>query len=237
MDCIKLVQTMKFIGPNEMPEPDEDGGEIVFFDVEVYSNLFVVCWKTIGSDTVVRMLNPTGEELTPLFEQKLVGFNNRRYDNHILYARYLGYTLEGLFNLSQAIIYNDKNNNHSLFGEAYNLSYADIYEFSSIKTSLKKFQIMLGIHHQELDLPWDKPVPDDMVDKVVEYCVNDVISTEAVFKDRHQDFAARKILCEMSGLSVNDTTQRQAARIIFGDEREPQKQFVYTDLSVRFPRL
>jgi hypothetical protein len=181
------------------------------------------------------MVNPTAEEITPLFNQKLVGYNNRRYDNHILYARYLGYSLEGLFDLSQKIIFNDKTNNQHLFGEAYNLSYADIYDFSSIKKSLKRFQIDLGLFHQELDLPWDQPVPDELWDKVVEYCVNDVESTEAVFKDREQDFVARKILAEMSGLSVNDTTQRHAGRIIFGEDREPQGKFVYTDLSIDFP--
>jgi hypothetical protein len=234
-DCIKVVQKMKYVGQQEMSEPDEDDSEIVFFDVEVYSNLFVVCWKTLGSDTVVRMIDPSADDISPLFEQKLVGFNNRRYDNHILYARYLGYTIEGLFNLSQSIIYNDKNNNQSLFGEAYNLSYADIYDFSSKKTSLKKFQIELGLHHQELDLPWDQPVPEDMFDKVVEYCVNDVLSTEAVFLNRQEDFRARKILAEMSGLSVNSTTQKHAGKIIFGDDKDPQKQFVYTDLSIEFP--
>lgn len=235
IDCIKLVQKMQYLGKSSMPEPNQIEGDLVFFDVEVYPNLFVVCWKTRGSEVVVRMVNPTGEDLVPLFEQKLVGFNNRRYDNHILYARYLGYTLEGLFNLSQAIIYNDKNNNHSLFGEAYNLSYADIYEFSSKKTSLKKFQIELGIHHQELDIPWDQPVPDDMWDKVVEYCVNDVESTEAVFENRIQDFKAREILCEMSGLGTNNTTQQHTAKIVFGEEKNPQKQFIYTDLSQDFP--
>jgi hypothetical protein len=53
--------------------------------------------------------------------------------------------------------------------------------------------------------------------------------------DRHQDFVARQILAELSGLTVNDTTARHAARIIFGDNREPQKDFVYTDLSKMFP--
>jgi hypothetical protein len=234
--CIKLVQDMKFASETTMAEPEDiDEQELVFFDVEVYPNLFVVCWKVRGSDTVVRMINPTGEELEPLFQQRLVGFNNRRYDNHILYARYLGYSLEGLFNLSQQIIYNDKNNNQSLFGEAYNLSYADIYEFSSKKQNLKKFQIDLNIHHQELDLPWNQPVPEGIWGKVEEYCVNDVISTEAVFEDRAQDFAARKILAEMSGLPVNHTTQRHCAAIIFDDDKEPQKKFVYTDLSEDFP--
>jgi hypothetical protein len=233
--CIKIVQDMKFVSKKEMPTVDADDKQIVFFDVEVYSNLFVVCWKVRGSDVVVRMINPTGEEIEPLFSQKLVGFNNRRFDNHILYARYLGYSLEGLFDLSQQIIYNDKHDNSMLFGEAYNLSYADIYEFSSKKQNLKKFQIDLGIHHQELDLPWDQPVPEGIWSKVEEYCVNDVISTEAVFEDRKQDFEARQILAELSGLSINHTTQQHCARIIFGDDKNPQKKFVYTDLSEQFP--
>jgi len=235
-NCIKIVQTMKFVGQNEMAEPAENEDKpIIFFDVEVYPNLFVVCWKTQGSEQVVRMINPTAAEIEPLLAQKLVGFNNRRYDNHILYAAFLGYSNEGLFKLSQEIIFKDKNNNHSLFGEAYNLSYADIYEFSSKKQGLKKFQIELGILHKEIDIPWDKPVPEDKWDMVVEYCVNDVISTEAVFNDRMADFEARKILSEMSGLSVNHTTQNHAGRIVFGEDKNPQSKFVYTDLAEQFP--
>ncbi len=234
-ECVRIVMTMKFVGQKEMAEPEDDDRELVFFDVEVYPNLFVVCWKTRGSDTVVRMINPEPSEIEPLFKQKLVGFNNRRYDNHILYARFLGYSLEGLFNLSQNIVYNDKYNNASLFGEAYNLSYADIYDFSSKKQGLKKFQLELGIHHQELDLPGNEPVPEGVWSKVEEYCANDVISTEAVFQAREQDFVARKILADMSGLSVNHTTQQHTARIVFGDDKNPQKKFLYSDLSELFP--
>ena len=28
--------------------------------------------------------------------------------------------------------------------------------------SLKKFEILLDIHHQELELPWDQPVPKEL---------------------------------------------------------------------------
>ena len=238
-DCIKLVQSMRFVGKTPMSEPenddDEDGKPLLFFDVEVYPNLFIVCWKIQGTSRVVRMINPTSEEIEPLFKQRLVGFNNRRYDNHILYGRWLGYSLEDLFDLSQKIINNERTNNSALFGEAYNLSYADIYDFSSKKQGLKQFQIELGIHHQELDLPWDQPVPEGQWTKVEEYCANDVEATEAVFDARYQDYIARKILAELSGLSVNHTTQQHAARIIFGTDKNPQKRFVYTDLSEDFP--
>ncbi|MET0786537.1 MAG: DUF5906 domain-containing protein [Paenisporosarcina sp.] len=232
--CIKIVQTMKLVGKNHMPEVNKDEKPLIFFDVEVYPNLFIMCWKCPGDTKVVRMINPTAEDIAPLFNQRLVGFNNRRYDNHILYARYMGYSLEELYDLSQRII-NGGSNNSGLFGEAYNISYADIFDFSSKKQGLKKFQIELGIHHLELDLAWDQPVPEGQWQKVEEYCVNDVIATEAVFESRKQDFVARQILAELSGLSVNHTTQQHTAKILFGDDKEPQKKFVYTNLAEQFP--
>ena len=233
--CIKIVQTMKFVGKNGMPERNSEEKPLIFFDVEVYPNLFILCWKVQGSDIVVRMINPTAEDIAPLFNQKLIGFNNRRYDNHILYARYMGYSLEELYDLSQRIINDGASNPSGLFGEAYNISYADIFDFSSKKQGLKKFMIELGIHHIELDLPWDQPVEEGQWQKVEDYCVNDVIATEAVFESRKQDFVAREILAELSGLSVNHTTQQHTAKILFGNDKNPQQLFVYTDLSEMFP--
>jgi hypothetical protein len=247
LQCLKVVQQMRFQGDAPVADPPTQGSvdsseisaeqvaedEISFYDVEVYPNLFVVCWKFAGSPDVVRMINPESNEIEALFKLALVGFNNRRYDNHILYARYLGYSVEDLFKLSQKLI-NEKNTN-AYFGEAFNISYADIYDFSSRKESLKRFQIELGLNHVELDHPWDQPVPDDMIEKVVEYCANDVVTTEAVFEARRQDFVARQILAELSGLSVNDTTQKHTARIIFGTDRHPQASFTYTKLEKDFP--
>ena len=231
--CLKMVQKMKFASENTDKQIENPKDERrVFYDVEVYPNLFVVCWKYENDDNVTRMLNPTPQEIEGLFSLRLVGFNNRRYDNHILYARYMGYGNEELFKLSQKII---DGNVGSMFGEAYNLSYTDIYDFSSKKQSLKKFMIELGIHKMEMEIPWDQPVPEELWNNVVEYCVNDVLGTEATFKSREQDFVARQILAELSGLTVNDTTQKHTARIIFGSDKNPQKSFVYTDLADQFP--
>jgi len=232
--CIKLVQTMQFKSEDNIESaPDTPKDEtLVFFDVEVFSNLFVVCWKYDGAKQVVKMINPSPQDIEKIMSLKLVGFNCRRYDNHILYARYMGYDNEELYKLSQKLISNTPG---AYFGEAYRLSYTDIYDFSSKKQSLKKFQIELGIEHKESELPWDEPVPEDKINQVVEYCANDVLSTEAVFHARKEDFVARQILADLSGLTVNDTTQRHTSRIVFGDDKHPQDSFVYTDLSTEFP--
>ena len=237
--CVNLVHKMHFCSEdpgewhvNVSPLTGEKETPIIFFDVEVFPNLFLVNWKYQGNNPVVRMINPSPNDIAKLCKYRLIGFNNRRYDNHMLYARMMGYSTQGLYDLSQRIIGGDKN---AFFREAYNLSYTDIYDFSNTKQSLKKWEIQLGIHHQELGLPWDQPVPEDMWEKVAEYCDNDVIATEAVFDHLHEDWTARKILALLSGLSVNDTTNSHTTRIIVGDDKNPQNSYIYTDLSTEFP--
>lgn len=223
--CIKLVNKMQFKSAEQSAGVKNDDAKLVFYDVEVFPNLFLVNWKIEGEGKpVVRMINPTPSEIEELMRFRLVGFNCRRYDNHILYARLMGYTNEQLFNLSNKII---NGNSNCFFGEAYNVSYTDVYDFSSKKQSLKKFEIELGLHHQELGLPWDQPVPEELWTKVAEYCDNDVIATEATFNARKADFTARQILADVAGMTVNDTTNSLTTKIIFGNNRKPQDQFNY----------
>ena len=223
--CIKLVNKMQFKSADQSSGTKNDDAKLVFYDVEVFPNLFLVNWKIEGEGKpVVRMINPTSAEIEELMRFPLVGFNCRRYDNHILYARLMGYTNEQLFSLSNRIINGSAN---CFFGEAYNVSYTDVYDFCSKKQSLKKWEIELGIHHQELGLPWDQPVPEEMWTKVAEYCDNDVIATEAVFNARKADFTARQILADVAGMTVNDTTNSLTTKIIFGNNRKPQDQFNY----------
>ena len=225
--CIKLVNKMRFKSDEASAHVSNDEQPLVFYDVEVFPNLFLVNWKVQGEGKpVVRMINPTSEEIEDLMRYRLVGFNCRRYDNHILYGRLIGYDNLQLYNLSQKIISGSRD---AFFGEAYNVSYTDVYDFAAKKQSLKKWEIELGIHHQELGLPWDQPVPEERWTEVAEYCDNDVLATEAVFDHLKGDWTARQILAEVAGLTVNDTTNTLTTRIIFGEEKKPA--LVYTDLA------
>lgn len=231
--CLKMVQQMHFMSEDKAEVAEEGNGRIAFYDVEVFPNLFVICYKFPGEEVVHFWTNPSAKSVKALFDLRLIGFNNRKYDNHIMYAASLGYSNAELFEISQRIINNEKN---ATFREAYNLSYTDIYDFSTKKQSLKKWEIELGIKHQENNLPWDQPVPEGRWDDVIEYCKNDVNATELVFNHLASDWGARKILAELSGLSVNDTTNQHTCALVFGKERRPDKsKFVYTDLSEMFP--
>ena len=229
--CVKLVKQMHFKSDESSTPVDTASAQMVFYDIEVFPNLLLVNWKIRGEGhKIVRMINPKPEEIEDLLKFRLVGFNCRRYDNHIIYARLMGYNNEQIYNLSQRIINGERN---AFFGEAYNLSYTDIYDFASAgnKKSLKKLEIEMGIHHQELGLPWDQPVPENLWPKVSEYCDNDVIATEAAFDYLSADWTARQILADLAGLTVNDTTNTLTTRFIFGNNKTPQSQFCYRDMS------
>lgn len=252
--CIKLVNKMAFKSDESSTAVKNDDAKKVFYDIEVFPNLFLVNWKIEGiGKPVIRMINPSPSDIEDLLRFRLIGFNCRRYDNHILYARLMGYTNEQLYNLSQKIINGSPN---CFFGEAYNISYTDVYDFASAgnKKSLKKLEIEMGnlseeelkkkgfsdekielikagTHHQELGLSWDEPVPEELWIKVAEYCDNDVIATEAAFNYLEADWTARQILADLAGMSVNDTTNSLTTKIIFGNNRKPQNEFHYRNLA------
>lgn len=246
IECLRKVGLMRFKSEEELPPVEYDSSanrvvddsrytdkdtDLVIFDIEVFPNLLLICWKFIGEGKpVYSLFNPTPSEIEPLLKLKLIGFNNRSYDNHIVYAAYMGKSNQELYEASKRIIGGSAS---AKYGSAYNLSYADIYDFISKKQGLKKWEIELGIHHQELGFPWDEPVPEEKWDLVAEYCKNDVIATEAVWNARKEDFVAREILAKLSGLTVNDTTRMHTTKIIFGDNKKPE--LVYTDLSQMFP--
>ena len=220
--CLTRVAKMKFKSedPSEAVINQEPIDErFVFFDIEVFPNLVLVNWKYAGDDVCQRMINPKPYEIEELVKHNLIGFNCRRYDNHILYAVMIGKSIPEVYDISQGIIAGSKNCN---FGEAYNISYTDVYDFAAKKQSLKKWEIQLGIHHQELGLPWDQPVPEEKWQLVAEYCDNDVFATEAVFNHLQGDWTARKILADIAGMSFNDTTNSLTTRIIFGKEKHPR---------------
>lgn len=245
--CLGLVGKMKWSGrindsDAPLPKPVVESGlpdgsafekPIAFFDVEVFPNVWMLCYKRRNDDTVVRMINPSPDEVNAFVKShRIIGFNNRRYDNHILYAAMNGYSISRIYELSCRIIANEKNVH---FPSAYGLSYADIYDYASTKQSLKLWQIMLGITHIENHYPWDKPLPEEHWDEVAKYCENDVVSTEKTYEATEQDFIARQILADISGLAVNDKTNNHSARIILEGDREAKAHFVYTRLEKDFP--
>ena len=73
------------------------------------------------------------------------------------------------------------------------------------------------------------PVAIELWPQVVNYCKWDVIATEKVFNHLKGDWIARQILADITGMTVNDTTNSLTTRLIFGNDRNPK--LVYTNLA------
>ena len=55
---------------------------IVFYDVEVFPNLFVLVYKREGCDCV-KLINPNEDDIKEFVKFRLIGFNCRRDDTHL----------------------------------------------------------------------------------------------------------------------------------------------------------
>ena len=236
----KLEQ--KIIGSEEEATKKNEA-PIAFYDIEVFQNLLLVCWKLAGEDEPVhRLFNPTPVELEELFKMNLIDFNGRKYDRIILYHRYLGNSIESCFDLSQRVIVEGARDIYS--SEAISIGYTDVFDYCSKKQSLKKWEIEMAnkwakdhpgekknpYRHLELGFKWDEPVDPSLWNKVAEYCENDVRATEALHNYRQADFKGRLILSDISGGTPNDTTNQLSTRFIFAKDRNPQREFNYRNM-------
>lgn len=184
------------------------------------------------------LTNPTPEELAPFMNKKLVDFNGRKYDRHVLYARYMGESNEQCYMRSQAIINGARDiMGVGYIGSAWNMGFLDLYDLATEKQSLKKWEVRLHLPHVENDIPWDQPVSMEKWEEVADYNRNDVGATVCLCAHlvKVGDLATREILSNISGLPVGQTLRNHFAQIIFQGDKNPQSEFIYTDLSIMFP--
>lgn len=235
--CLKKFLQMKWRSKNyeeDIPEvPNEAEGEekpIAIFDIEVFPNLVLIVYGEVDKPPRY-LLNPSPKAVEALINfYRLIGFNNIRYDNMILWAiAYDGATPYECYLLSKKIIGGERIP-YSYSAKA--LSYTDIYDLSSKKQSLKKWELETKSKHHELGMDWDLPVPEDKIQEVIDYCLDDVKGTIAVWQlpEIQLDFKARQILAEWAGMTVNDSTNNLTTRLIFGSDKNPQTCFNYRDM-------
>lgn len=191
--------------------------DIIFYDLEVFQNMWMISYKTKGKDDLTTVYNPSVELIQDIFTHPTVGFNNLNYDNQIVYYALQGASVRDLFQISQDIIVN-KTHKHNYAADQ--LSYADIYDFASAghKKSLKKWEIELGLKHDELEHDFNEPLPENAWERAGEYNRNDVIASEKVFDHLRGDYIARVILAQINDMPVMTTTNNLTKNMLFGED-------------------
>ena len=72
---------------------------------------------------------------------------------------------------------------------------------------------------------------DNLYEMIRTYCDLRIIYSQAAFDYLSADWEAKKLLADLAGGSVNDTTNTLTAKLIFGNDRNPQSQFCHRDIS------
>lgn len=242
-ECLKMANAITYCTVITIPQVTGEDKPIGVFDFEVFPNFNGCVVATIDNDfnilAIDRYKFPTPKELVQMSNNfRLVGFNNAGYDDYIATAIMMGYDKADVYALSALITSNEKDDKErwarmkwSEFSIASAFSYTDVYDFSSVKQSLKAFENQYKIKHKECQYPWNEDLDPSHFDEVMDYCENDVIATVEVFKRRVADFKARQILAGLAGGTPRMSTNNLTKLIIFGADKNPQSMFCYRDLA------
>lgn len=179
----------------------------VIFDIECLSNCFIVCM--INVDTRKKIVLEISERRNDAVKFKDIfnhdgrvffGFNCIDYDsplvNHVLINTTKSWQqlCTELKTLSDKVI-NDKQINYKL-KYANHFAQIDLLRMlfsTQLRVSLKELQVSMGYPNVlEMDIDWNSPIDVLKIDELIDYCWNDVDSTEWVFDRCKEDLKFRQ---------------------------------------------
>lgn len=204
-------------------------GGVMINDTEVYFNYFLVLFKHVGTNKIVRFCidRDTGE----CFDEKklswvlhnytCVGFNSIKFDNPLLWLSYITQDTEVIKNAANALATNTwpKQVAEDFGFTIFPTPVVDLIEVCPLKGSLKLYGARLHAPRIQ-DLPfehnlvledWQKPIVDD-------YCLNDLDLTELLMNNLTEQLTLRHNLTIEYKTDVMSKSDAQIAESVIGYE-------------------
>lgn len=184
---------------------------VYVYDIEVFRNVFHCTLLNTETEELIKfecsIRKNNIEEMCKFFKQDtyFVGYNNIHYDNPIInycieYFSNSKYTYDkiclSIFNLSN-IITQDKDNidRWKRWKYANNFLTVDLLTMlysKALRVSLKEMQVtMMYKNVQEFNQDWNSNLAENNIDSMIEYNINDVISTYELLKRCEKDIQLR----------------------------------------------
>lgn len=182
------------------------------YDIEVFKNIFHCTLLNTETEELIKfecsVRKNEMEEMCKFFLQPdicLVGYNNIHYDNPIInycieYFSNSKYTYDkicmSIFNLS-TIITKDKENidkwkRWKYANNFYTLDLLTMLYSQALRVSLKEMQVtMMYKNVQEFNCNWQIPLATTEIDSMIDYNINDVMSTYELLKRCEKDIKLR----------------------------------------------
>jgi len=201
---------------------------VVVYDIEIFPNCFHCCCRDTETNELYKFeISKRKNQLKELVDffyyenngqRMFCGYNNKHYDDVVInYIVDFYYKLEqlyyaricqSLFNLSNTIVTAEEGDTSKF----KRWKYANYFEsmdlltlqFSSkLRVGLKEMQVTMHYHNvREYEGDFDSPLPEDEIDSMIEYNVNDVDSTTELLNKLSKDIALRKFIEEEYGINA-----------------------------------
>ena len=196
---------------------------VVVYDIEIFPNCFHCCCKDTETQELYKFeISKRKNQLTMLIDffiskgTMFCGYNNHHYDdviiNYIIDFQDKMMNLhwyricDSLYNLSNTIINSEEGDidKFKRWKYAHYFHSMDLLtmQFSSkLRVGLKEMQVtMLYENVQEYDGDFNKPIPEDSIDEMIAYNINDVNSTESLLTKLKPDIELRLFIEEEYGI-------------------------------------
>ena len=199
--------------------------QVVVFDIEVFPNVFHCVCKNTETGELLKFECSTRRnqlrQLSDFFLRKdlmFCGYNNHHYDDVVLnyiidYCSKLESLnstriTDSLFNLSQTII-NAEEGDTSQFSKwkyakfFYSMDILTMMYSSKLRVGLKEMQMTM--HYEnilEYDGDFNQALPIDKIDSMIEYNINDVLSTERLLQSQSKGVELRLFIEEEYGIDA-----------------------------------
>lgn len=207
---------------------------ICVYDIECLIDMFLLIAKDVATGKVktfeISNRKDKREELYKFLsslsrhKQEMVGFNNLKYDmqlvHQIMLNKNFNQSNQDIYNFSQEVIHQDKNIYQPW---VFQIPQLDLYKISHFdnknkRTSLKQLQYTMNYKTVQ-DMPYshDQRTTDDQKDEIVQYCLNDIESTEAYYKTGYMQSAIelRRKLTKEFGINCMNFNDTQIGSEIF----------------------
>ena len=200
---------------------------VIVYDIEIFPNVFhCVCKNTETNELSYFEISNRKNQLTELVEffyykntdKIFCGYNNKHYDDVIINYIIDFYTkldrlpyfriCDSLFNLSHTIITSEEGDT-SKFKRwkyakyFYSMDLLTMLFSSKLRVGLKEMQITMHYKNvEEYDGDFEKCLPDDSIDKMIAYNINDVESTTELLNRLSGDVQLRLFIEQEYGIDA-----------------------------------
>ena len=198
-------------------------GSTLIFDTECFSNFFLAAFKHLSTSHVLTFLHPLDvNKLAWLLQNyTIVGFNSLKYDLPLLSLALTDAPTGHLKSLSNDLI---KGLYFKQAAQKYQftipqLNHIDLIEVCPGHGSLKLYGGRLHAKRIQ-DVPWaaEQALTAEQVQPTIDYCINDLDTTELVYNGLKEQLALRATLSKEYKQDLMSKSDAQIAEAVIGSE-------------------